>query len=215
MRRCSAAQDGKYMTTSTSPAASVVSDSNSAVRSRPMKAEDSSNTDSEQRLLLIQGCLFSLSQCELLLNRVSQESFVLPVGNSTIGAHVRHVLDRFQCFLHGLPRGEIDYDARKRDVAIASSLEAAALALATVSTGMQALCDAPYAEPDLTVRESVYHQSPAVTIGSSPQRELMGLITHTTHHLAIIALLAKGMGYQLDDDFGKAASTIRYERTGK
>jgi hypothetical protein len=40
----------------------------------------------------------------------------------------------------------------------------------------------------------------------------MGLISHSTHHLAIIGLLAKSLGCQMDSDFGKAASTILYER---
>ncbi|MDB3909913.1 hypothetical protein N9390_10335 [Gammaproteobacteria bacterium] len=41
---------------------------------------------------------------------------------------------------------------------------------------------------------------------------MMGLITHSIHHLAVIALQAKAFGYPLNDDFGKAASTLVYER---
>ena len=39
----------------------------------------------------------------------------------------------------------------------------------------------------------------------------MGLITHTTHHLAIMGMIARDLGYHLDDDFGKAPSTIVFE----
>ena len=39
----------------------------------------------------------------------------------------------------------------------------------------------------------------------------MGLVTHSIHHLAIIALIVKSYGYEMDSDFGKAASTILYE----
>jgi hypothetical protein len=51
-----------------------------------------------------------------------------------------------------------------------------------------------------------------VSITSTVDRELMALITHSIHHLAIIALIVKSYGYEMDDDFGKAPSTIVYER---
>ena len=53
--------------------------------------------------------------------------------------------------------------------------------------------------------------SPAVEINSTLERKLMGLVTQSIHHLAIIALLAKSFGHQMGGDFGKAPSAIVYE----
>jgi len=39
----------------------------------------------------------------------------------------------------------------------------------------------------------------------------MGLVAHSIHHLAIIALLAKSFDHQMCSDFGKAPSAIVYE----
>lgn len=38
-----------------------------------------------------------------------------PPGQASIGAHVRHSLNLFACFLRGLPDAVIDYDDRSRE----------------------------------------------------------------------------------------------------
>lgn len=174
--------------------------------------------DLNAQVQLVEGCRYCLTQCELLLKIVSPEDFALANNGASIGTHLRHVLDRFQCFFNGLATGHIDYDARKRDHAIATSPEAAAFALASISRRVETIAsntgnnNAENISAVLSVQESVHHLGPAVTVGSTVERELMGLIVHATHHLAIIAMLARQMGYVVDKDFGKAPSTILYER---
>lgn len=161
---------------------------------------------------LLEGCRFCISQCELLLTMLSAEDFVLERNGSSVGTHLRHVLDRFQCFFNGLASCHIDYDARKRDQSIAASLDAAIFAFASISKRVDSIAGNGAVTNCLSVQESVHPEKSAVTISSTVERELMGLITHTTHHLAILALLMKSMGYTVDNDFGKAPSTILYER---
>jgi len=161
---------------------------------------------------LVDGCRHCNTQCDLLLKLISPDDFVNNTHGSSVGTHVRHMLDRFQCFFAGITAGHIDYDARKRDHAIETNIEAAAFALASISKRVDLLVQESPVNSVLNVQESVYHQGPSVTTSSTIERELMGLITHTTHHLAMIALLIKPMGYALDADFGKAPSTILYER---
>ena len=163
---------------------------------------------------LIHGCKHCVNQCDELLNMVSQQVYgSFPEGTSSIGAHMRHILDRYLCFFAGLQNGLIDYDARKRDKSIETNLEAAAFALTSVSRRIDAMTLSEELGKTITVRESVYHQGPSVEIPSTVDRELMGLISHSIHHLAIIALITKSFGYRLDSDFGKAPSTILYERS--
>jgi len=161
---------------------------------------------------LVDGCTHCITQCDVLLKLIKVEDFINSSGGSSIGAHVRHVLDRFQCLFKGLPSGHIDYDARKRDHDLETNIEAAAFALASIGKRIETLGRDGFGAVPLHVQESVFHEGPSVTTASTLERELMGLITHTTHHLAIIALLIKPLGYVVDDDFGKAPSTILYER---
>jgi hypothetical protein len=155
-----------------------------------------------------------VDQCDQLLQMISVQDYVSTAqGSSSVGAHIRHILDRFQCFFAGLHDGCIDYDARKRDHAIENSLDAASFALSTVSRRIQDLELANCLRDTVSVCESVHQEGPSVAIPSSVGREVMGLVTHSIHHLAIIALTVKPLGYQLDSDFGKAPSTIVYERS--
>lgn len=159
---------------------------------------------------LLKGCAHSIDQCDYLLQQISDESYVASKdGASSIGSHMRHILDRFQCFFTGLGEGCVDYDARDRDQSIASNLEAARFAVASVSRRIQEVQGS--GDDALMVRESVHHLSPEVVLESTVSRELMGLVTHTTHHLALIGLIAQDLGYSLEGNFGKAASTIVYE----
>lgn len=177
--------------------------------SKALNQLDIQYTDATQ---LLAGCVRSIEQCGQLLRLISTESYVdSSKGSSSVGAHIRHILDRFHCFLAGMPAGSIDYDARKRDKSIENNLDVAAFALVSVSRRIESMVALDDLETAITVRESVHHQGPAVTMPSTVGRELMGLVTHSIHHLAIIALIVKSYGYEMDSDFGKAASTILYE----
>lgn len=170
--------------------------------------------DQNSKSLLIGGCINCIEQCDQILTIVSQENFTDGSnGSSSIGAHTRHILDRFHCFFAGLGDASIDYDARKRDPEIEQNLQAATFAVASIARRITQLRESPFGNELISVRESVLPSSPAVDISSTVERELMGLITHSIHHLAIIALLAKSFGHQMDSDFGKAPSTIVYERS--
>lgn len=170
--------------------------------------------DDESKLLLINGCGDCIQQCVQILEILSQENYVDgSKGGASIGAHIRHIIDRFQCFFAGLPEASIDYDARKRDKEIENNLDAAEFALSTVSRRILQLDAIGNEQRLIAVKETVQPSSPAVTISSTYERELMGLITHSIHHLAIIVLIVKAFGYEIDADFGKAPSTIVFERS--
>ncbi|MBT8145201.1 MAG: hypothetical protein KJN90_00020 [Gammaproteobacteria bacterium] len=124
---------------------------------------------------------------------------------------MRHIIERISCVLDGQARGVVDYDCRSRDQLLEANPGSAEDALKGIQDSMDKL--GIEAEIPLQVRESVHQDSPAVAIASTLERELMSLVSHTIHHLAIIALLARGAGHQLRSDIGKAPSTIKYERS--
>jgi hypothetical protein len=163
---------------------------------------------------LIGGCTNCIAQCDQILSIISQDNFTDDSkGSSSISAHVRHILDRFHCFFAGLACASIDCDARKRDPKIEQNVEAATFVLESVARRIEQLWQLPFCNELIGVKEFVLPSGPEVEITSTLERELVGLITRSIHHLAITALLVKSFGHQLGSDFGKAPSTIVYERT--
>jgi hypothetical protein len=170
--------------------------------------------DQNSESLLISGCINCIAQCDQLLNVISQQDYIASTqGGASIGVHIRHLLDRFHSFFAGLPKAAIDYDERKRDKEIENNPDAAAFALASVLRRIEQLHRQSFADQQITVKEAVLCSSPGLETSSTVEREMLGLITHSIHHLAIIALLAKPFGYHVDSNFGKSPSNIAFERS--
>lgn len=160
---------------------------------------------------LIEGCITCVNQCDELLRDMPVEIFSSRGdGNSSIGAHIRHVIDRYQCFFHGLEAGNIDYDDRRRGTAVETDPAAAARALAETRRRFDDL-DVDTCAAEISVRELVHYQGEPATAASTLERELMGLITHSIHHLAIIAMIARYCRFPIPENLGKAPSTIAAE----
>src|SRR6516225_8173763 len=128
------------------------------------------------------------------------------------GAHLRHVLEFYQCFLDGLDSSHIDYDSRRRDESIERSRHTASIAIRSI---IHALDTRAEQERIVWVR---MEDAEASDVGdsfmeSSVSRELQVLSSHTVHHFALIAMTLRAYGLQMDSDFGMAPSTIRYLAT--
>jgi len=127
------------------------------------------------------------------------------------GAHLRHILEFYQCFLEGLAGSHIDYDARRRDVHIETRREHAAGAIADIIRDLETSPDLRHERivwvrmedcDDSRIREPFME--------SSISRELQVLSSHTVHHFALIAMTLRLHGIDMDPDFGVAPSTLRY-----
>jgi hypothetical protein len=160
---------------------------------------------------LLETNLRWLRQALTLLDRVPDNAYAnAPSGFAPhrAGAHLRHILEFYQCFLEGLTSLHIDYDARRRDRAIEVSRAAAA---ATIRAIMRAIESSPDLRGDATVW--VREEDGEHFLESSINRELGVLSSHTIHHFALIALTLRLHGVQMDPDFGMAPSTLSYQRT--
>ncbi|MGB5325117.1 MAG: DinB family protein [Pseudomonadales bacterium] len=129
--------------------------------------------------------------------------------DSPVGLHVRHALDHYACFLHGLTTGLIDYDARARDAQVEASSESAQQRLHNLRNAIQEL---DLADRDLLVRQAS-GTSGQIPLRSSVARELVFLHSHTVHHQASIAALLRLLGVSelAPDDFGFAPATLQYK----
>src|SRR5690606_8636434 len=68
---------------------------------------------------MVQYCTNDLKNIKLLISQLSDKEYSTSINclsGSSIGQHVRHILEFYICLLEGIPIGIINYDNRKRDV---------------------------------------------------------------------------------------------------
>lgn len=134
-------------------------------------------------------------------------------GQASAGAHLRHVIDCYRCFLLGLESREVDYDARDRDRRIETDRDFAAGAIAQVIDRLQNLPDASLdTELKIQVDTAAWEQGKTLWTRSTIARELQFLLSHTVHHYALIALILRGHGFDPGAEFGVAPSTLEYRK---
>jgi len=132
------------------------------------------------------------------------------LGLYPTGAHLRHALDLYDCFLRGLrDGGVVDYEARARDARVE---EDPGFALATLDRLERELGEAAAAGwPErVVVLGDRPREEWAVEAVSTPQRELLFLLHHAIHHLALVAVVLRSHGVEVPDGFGVAPSTLRH-----
>lgn len=159
---------------------------------------------------LIQTNIRWLRQALTLLDHVSDHAYAeSPAGFSPhrAGAHLRHILEFYQCFLDGIPTLHIDYDLRRRDRAVEVSRAAAAATIRSIVFGLESSADL-HCDATVWVREEDGDQF----LESSLNRELQVLSSHTIHHFALLALTLRLHGVELNPEFGMAPSTLRFQR---
>ena len=163
---------------------------------------------------LIEQNLASLRQAVALVESVDDETYHASppsLAPHRVGGHLRHILEFYECFLDGLEGSHIDYDARRRDETVETCRLAA---LGRLQSIIERLERSPALRGDAIVWVRVEDAQAARIddsfLTSSIGRELQALSSHTIHHFALIAMTLKGLGYELDRNFGVAPSTLRY-----
>jgi uncharacterized damage-inducible protein DinB len=163
---------------------------------------------------LTAGNVMFLRQGLELLRRISDEDFAAPSarhGRGGVGAHVRHVLDHYDCFLRGIGAGHVDYDQRERDPQVETLRARALERVETLVRALERLVHLDASRP-LLVTVDCGEAGERATSPSSVARELQFLVSHTVHHYAVIAGVLRARGVEPGADFGVAPSTLKYER---
>ena len=155
-----------------------------------------------------------LRQALQLLGRLDDAAYATtPRGFAPhrAGAHLRHILEFYRCFLEGLESSHIDYDARRRDEAIEHSRDVASAAIRSIIRSLETRQELRL-ERIVWVRMEDADASSEIDslMESSISRELQVLSSHTVHHFALIAMTLRVHGVEMDRDFGMAPSTLRY-----
>jgi hypothetical protein len=145
------------------------------------------------------------------LDQLSGQEYIQPcsnLSNNTIGQHVRHIIELFQCLEKGYDEGLVNYEKRKRDIAIETDKNLAASLLKDVYDQL----DRPDKE---MILEACYDDlaAEAIKIPTNYYREVAYNLEHTIHHMALIRVgIREVSAIELPADFGVASSTVKYRK---
>lgn len=145
------------------------------------------------------------------LNQLSNEEYKQPsqiLLNATIGQHVRHIIELFQCLEKGYSEGVVNYEKRKRDYQIETNKELAASLLKKIYYNIER------SNKEIILEAEDYCDSmQIVLIPSNYYRELAYNLEHTIHHMALIRVgINEVSSVMLPDEFGVAYSTVKYRQ---
>ncbi len=153
----------------------------------------------------IQNVFYQLKD---IINQLSDEDYCQPnneLSNATIGEHIRHILEMFECLVNQYEDGIVNYDKRKRDIQIQTNKEFAKVIIENI---LQKI-DKPNIE--LNLCQSINNKD--FIIETNYFRELLYNLEHCIHHQALIKVaLLKISSVNIDDCFGVAVSTLEYRK---
>lgn len=133
-----------------------------------------------------------------------------PGGKSSIGAHMRHVLEFVQVLVDNLEGGVIDYETREHNAAYENDPAFVATTLPQLHAQLARALTRYGAYHPLLLRETASVGGPKLTVTTSLGREVLFMLQHGVHHLAIVKMLAEAMGYDLGNSLGIAVATQEY-----
>lgn len=146
------------------------------------------------------------------LDKLSPEQYTQPskaLFNATIGQHVRHIVELFQCLENGYENGSVNYENRKRDKQIETDKLLAIHLLHEISGRLIREDKAIQLEMSY---DDVSHET--VVVNSNYYREVVYNLEHTVHHMALIRVgVAEVSDITLPEGFGVASSTMKHRET--
>ena len=150
-------------------------------------------------------------QLSTTIDKLSQEQYIQPCRtllNSTIGQHVRHIIELFQCLENGYDEGLVNYEKRKRDVLIETNKLFATELLSEVHSGLNR------ANKTLNLEACYDDQLDfPITISTNFYREIAYNLEHTIHHMALIRIgISEIADISLPAEFGVASSTLKFRK---
>jgi uncharacterized damage-inducible protein DinB len=153
-----------------------------------------------------------LKQLAQLVNNIEDGDFARPsatLNGSSLGQHIRHTMEFFLCYKSGFEKGVVNYDQRNHDRLIETDRDLALAAIRQMINFVDSLQD----EKPLKL-EVGYDliKDEYICVDTNSTRELLYNMEHAVHHMAIMKIGLREIApyVRLEDDFGIAASTIRY-----
>ncbi len=167
------------------------------------------------RETIVQAINHNLQNAISLIDGISTEIYTdTSVGPyySSIGSHIRHALDFFDCVIDGLQENKIDLTARKRDEIISTNPDAARNHIYEIQQQLASFVDV---NTDYLLHVTDNLGQGKVTIMYTLESILAQANTHATHHYAIISYMLQAMNVDVAiESFGYNPSTPIPKREG-
>jgi hypothetical protein len=145
------------------------------------------------------------------LSQLDGDQYNYPCKNlsgNTIGQHVRHIIEMYQCLEAGYQSGEVDYEKRKRDKQIETDKIFAAELLNEIIHQIR--------KENINLSLLTYYNDPGPgpeKISTNYFREITYNLEHTIHHMALIRIGLREIGdISVDDSYGVASSTLKFRQ---
>lgn len=155
-----------------------------------------------------QSILQTFDQLDHLLHQLTNEQYCQPLeilSGETIGKHVRHIVEFFQCLI--IASDTICYDDRKREIQIENSISYTLNEIQVIKQAINRI------DPNYQLKIKQFVAGETLIFTTTRGRELIYCIDHSIHHFAIIKLAIEQTYPEIliDHSFGIAYSTLKYQ----
>ncbi|MDO5654668.1 MAG: hypothetical protein Q4G27_00845 [Flavobacteriaceae bacterium] len=135
--------------------------------------------------MLYDYSVMQLKKFEALLYQINQIEFTSTMENvyhSSIGMHSRHIIEFYEMFCSGYDVGVINYEKRNRNSAYETDVN---LAINRIKFLQEELFKC---RPDKDLKLIIELDETKIEMPTTSRRELLYLMEHTTHHIALIRM---------------------------
>lgn len=143
-----------------------------------------------------------------LLNSISDEQYsdtTSPPYHSSIGAHMRHILDVFSCIFNGLETRDVDFSKRERNVLAEQHTE---VGIEYFNQVIEKLHNLNTEDFGMVINVTDDLGLGKVTMKYTLESALCQAHSHAIHHFSSIGFLVNHLGLELpDNDFGYNPTT--------
>ncbi len=132
----------------------------------------------------------AIALLDVIDSKTYQDTSVGPYYSS-IGSHIRHTLDFFDCIISGLDSNNIDLTARKRDEILSTNKESAVQHIYELQETLLSFIDA---NTDYLIHVTDNMGQGKVTVNYTLESILSHANSHAIHHYAVIGYILEQLG---------------------
>jgi hypothetical protein len=159
--------------------------------------------------MLRQEAIKQLKSVQYILSQIEDDDYstsLTTLKDASIGKHIRHIVEFYECLLFNNIDNIVNYDSRRRNLLLEENVKYTDDFITEIIDKLVKI------ENNSRILLVSKYQDQIVSMESSIYREITYNIEHTVHHLAIISIVIPiHFEYiNLSANFGYADSTIQY-----
>lgn len=165
---------------------------------------------------IIKGNIEVVDQLRLCIEQLTNTGYSSPQPpffSSSVGQHLRHVLDCYLALRNTAQTGKADYDVRHRGQEMEHCRQTGLKALAELRQWLVSLPESALEKSCAIKTEMLLSEPVPVEVSTTMARELCFAALHLTHHQAMIAALIRVQGGTVPETLGLAPATASFLRS--